>query len=89
MGYNGSQANQSFSDDQELAKVLAGVSQNMTIIYNLKRQMLQLHLLLILATISLDPVARSERWSLLLTQRNLLEPVVPTPTVSTHQLQLP
>ena len=79
-----SQANQSFSDDQELAKVLAGVSQNTDNNLQFEETNATASPVINPATISPDPVAtdQSDEPAIDITKPAAPEPVMPTPTVS-------
>ena len=70
-----SQANQSFSDDQELAKVLAGVSQNTDNNLQFEETNATASPVINPATISPDPVEAT-------VESTAPEPVTPTPAVS-------
>lgn len=80
-----SQANQSFSDDQELAKVLAGVSQDTDNNLQFEETSSTASPVINPATISPDPVAadQNDEPATDITKSTTPEPVVPTPTVST------
>ena len=80
-----SQANQSFSDDQELAKVLAGVSQDTDNNLQFEETSSTASPVMNPATISPDPVAtdQNDEPATDITKSTTPEPVVPTPTVST------
>ena len=79
-----SQANQSFSDDQELAKVLAGVSQDTDNNLQFEETNATASPVINPATISPDPVAtdQSDEPATDITKPAAPEPVMPTPTVS-------
>ena len=79
-----SQANQSFSDDQELAKVLAGVSQGTDNNLQFEETNATASPVINPATISPDPVAtdQSDEPATDITKPAAPEPVMPTPTVS-------
>ena len=79
-----SQANQSFSDDQELAKVLAGVSQGTDNNLQFEETNVTASPVINPATISPDPVAtdQSDEPATDITKPAAPEPVVPTPVVS-------
>ena len=79
-----SQANQSFSDDQELAKVLAGVSQGTDNNLQFEETNTTASPVINPATISPDPVAtdQSDEPATDITKPAAPEPVTPTPTVS-------
>ena len=79
-----SQANQSFSDDQELAKVLAGVSQNTDNNLQFEETNATASPVINPATISPDPVAtdQSDEPATDITKPAAPEPVTPTPVVS-------
>lgn len=80
-----SQANQSFSDDQELAKVLAGVSQNTDNNLQFEETNATASPVINPATISPDPVAADQNDEPAIddiAKPAAPEPVVPTPTVS-------
>ena len=79
-----SQANQSFSDDQELAKVLAGVSQGTDNNLQFEETNTTDSPVINPATISPDPVAtdQSDEPATDITKPAAPEPVMPTPTVS-------
>ena len=79
-----SQANQSFSDDQELAKVLAGVSQNTDNNLQFEETNATASPVINPATISPDPVAtdQNDESATDITKSAAPEPVMPTPTVS-------
>ena len=79
-----SQANQSFSDDQELAKVLAGVSQNTDNNLQFEETNATASPVINPATISPDPVAtdQSNEPATDITKPAAPEPVTPTPVVS-------
>ena len=78
-----SQANQSFSDDQELAKVLAGVSQNTDNNLQFEETNATASPVINPATISPDPVAtdQNDEPATDITKPAAPEPVTPTPTV--------
>ena len=80
-----SQANQSFSDDQELAKVLAGVSQNTDNNLQFEETNATASPVINPATISPDPVAtdQSDEPATDITKPAAPEPVMTTPAVST------
>ena len=81
-----SQANQSFSDDQELAKVLAGVSQNTDNNLQFEETNATASPVINPATISPDPVATDQNDEPAIddiAKPAAPEPVAPTPTVST------
>lgn len=80
-----SQANQSFSDDQELAKVLAGVSQDTDNNLQFEETNATASPVINPATISPDPVAtdQSDEPATDITKPAAPEPAMPTPTVST------
>ena len=85
-----SQANQSFSDDQELAKVLAGVSQDTDNNLQFEETNATASPAINPATISPDPIAtdsddsqKSVEATVESTESTAPEPVMPTPTVST------
>ena len=80
-----SQANQSFSDDQELAKVLAGVSQNTDNNLQFEETNAIASPVINPATISPDPVAtdQNDEPAIDIAKPAAPEPVTPTPTVST------
>lgn len=80
-----SQANQSFSDDQELAKVLAGVSQGTDNNLQFEETNATASPVINPATISPDPVAtdQSDEPATDITKPAAPEPVMPTPVVST------
>ena len=81
-----SQANQSFSDDQELAKVLAGVSQNTDNNLQFEETNATASPVINPATISPDPVATDQNDEPAIddiAKPAAPEPVTPTPTVST------
>ena len=80
-----SQANQSFSDDQELAKVLAGVSQGTDNNLQFEETNATASPVINPATISPDPVAtdQSDEPAIDVTKPAAPEPVTPTPAVST------
>ena len=84
-----SQANQSFSDDQELAKVLAGVSQGTDNNLQFEETNTTASPVINPATISPDPVAtdQNDEPATDIAKPAAPEPVTPTP-VSAHQLQL-
>ena len=75
-----SQANQSFSDDQELAKVLAGVSQGTDNNLQFEETNATASPVINPATISPDPVATDQNDDI--AKPAAPEPVTPTPTVS-------
>ncbi len=79
-----SQANQSFSDDQELAKVLAGVSQDTDNNLQFEETNATASPVINPATISPDPVAtdQSDEPTTDITKPTAPEPVTPTPVVS-------
>ena len=79
-----SQANQSFSDDQELAKVLAGVSQDTDNNLQFEETNATASPVINPATISPDPVAtdQSDEPATDITKPAAPEPVMPTPVVS-------
>lgn len=79
-----SQANQSFSDDQELAKVLAGVSQDTDNNLQFEETNATASPVINPATISPDPVAtdQSDEPATDITKPTAPEPVAPTPVVS-------
>ena len=79
-----SQANQSFSDDQELAKVLAGVSQGTDNNLQFEETNATASPVINPATISPDPVAtdQSNEPATDITKPAAPEPVTPTPVVS-------
>ena len=79
-----SQANQSFSDDQELAKVLAGVSQGTDNNLQFEETNATASPVINPATISPDPVAtdQNDESATDITKPTTPEPVMPTPTVS-------
>ena len=80
-----SQANQSFSDDQELAKVLAGVSQNTDNNLQFEETNATASPVINPATISPDPVATDQNDEAAIddiAKPAAPEPVVPIPTVS-------
>ena len=79
-----SQANQSFSDDQELAKVLAGVSQGTDNNLQFEETNTIASPVINPATISPDPVAtdQSDEPATDITKSTTPEPVMPTPAVS-------
>ena len=79
-----SQANQSFSDDQELAKVLAGVSQDTDNNLQFEETSTTASPVINPATISPDPVAtdQNDESATDITKPTTPEPVVPTLTVS-------
>ena len=80
-----SQANQSFSDDQELAKVLAGVSQNTDNNLQFEETNATASPVINPATISPDPVATGQNDEPAIddiAKPAAPEPVVPIPTVS-------
>ena len=79
-----SQANQSFSDDQELAKVLAGVSQGTDNNLQFEETNTTASPVINPATISPDPVAtdQSDEPATDITKPAAPEPVTPTPVVS-------
>ncbi len=79
-----SQANQSFSDDQELAKVLAGVSQDTDNNLQFEETNATASPVINPATISPDPVAtdQSDEPATDITKPTTPEPVMPTPVVS-------
>ena len=80
-----SRANQSISDDQELAKVLAGVSQDTDNNLQFEETSSTASPVINPATISPDPVAtdQNDEPATDITKSTTPEPVVPTPTVST------
>ncbi len=80
-----SQANQSFSDDQELAKVLAGVSQNTDNNLQFEETNTTASPVINPATISPDPVAtdQNDEPAIDIAKPAAPEPVTPTPAVST------
>ena len=82
-----SQANQSFSDDQELAKVLAGVSQDTDNNLQFEETNATASPVINPATISPDPIATdsddSQKSVEATVESTDPEPVMPTPTVST------
>lgn len=80
-----SQANQSFSDDQELAKVLAGVSQDTDNNLQFEETSTTASPVINPATISPDPVTadQNDEPATDITKPTTPEPVMPTPTVST------
>ena len=82
-----SQANQSFSDDQELAKVLAGVSQGTDNNLQFEETNATASPVINPATISPDPVATdsddSQKSVEATAESTAPEPVMPTPAVST------
>ena len=80
-----SQANQSFSDDQELAKVLAGVSQGTDNNLQFEETNTTASPVINPATISPDPVAtdQSDEPATDITKPAAPEPVMTTPAVST------
>ena len=80
-----SQANQSFSDDQELAKVLAGVSQGTDNNLQFEETNATASPVINPATISPDPVAtdQNDEPAIDIAKPAAPEPVTPTPTVST------
>ena len=80
-----SQANQSFSDDQELAKVLAGVSQNTDNNLQFEETNATASPVINPTTISPDPVAtdQNDEPAIDIAKPDAPEPVTPTPTVST------
>ncbi len=80
-----SQANQSFSDDQELAKVLAGVSQGTDNNLQFEETNATASPVINPATISPDPVAtdQNDEPATDITKSTTPEPVMPTPAVST------
>ena len=80
-----SQANQSFSDDQELAKVLAGVSQDTDNNLQFEETNATASPVINPATISPDPVAtdQNDESATDITKPTTPEPVMPTPVVST------
>ena len=75
-----SQANQSFSDDQELAKVLAGVSQDTDNNLQFEETNATASPVINPATISPDPVATDQNDDI--AKPAAPEPVTPTPVVS-------
>ena len=79
-----SQANQSFSDDQELAKALAGVSQDTDNNLQFEETNATASPVINPATISPDPVAtdQNDEPAIDIAKPAAPEPVVPTPTVS-------
>ncbi len=79
-----SQANQSFSDDQELAKVLAGVSQDTDNNLQFEETSSTTSPVINPATISPDPVAtdQNDEPATDVTKPAAPEPVTPTPAVS-------
>lgn len=79
-----SQANQSFSDDQELAKVLAGVSQGTDNNLQFEETSATASPVINPATISPDPVAtdQSDEPATDITKPAAPEPITPTPVVS-------
>ena len=79
-----SQANQSFSDDQELAKVLAGVSQDTDNNLQFEETNNAATPVINPATISPDPVAtdQSDEPATDITKPAAPEPVMPTPVIS-------
>ena len=79
-----SQANQSFSDDQELAKVLAGVSQGTDNNLQFEETNATASPVINPATISPDPVAtdQSDEPATDITKPAAPEPITPTPVVS-------
>ena len=80
-----SQANQSFSDDQELAKVLAGVSQDTDNNLQFEETNATASPVINPATISPDPVAtdQNDESATDITKPTAPEPVTPTPAIST------
>lgn len=80
-----SQANQSFSDDQELAKVLAGVSQGTDNNLQFEETNTTASPVINPATISPDPVTtdQNDEPATDITKSTTPEPVMPTPAVST------
>ena len=81
-----SQANQSFSDDQELAKVLAGVSQGTDNNLQFEETNATASPVINPATISPDPVATDQNEESTIddiAKAAAPEPVTPTPVVST------
>ena len=81
-----SQANQSFSDDQELAKVLAGVSQDTDNNLQFEETNATASPVINPATISPDPVATDQNEESTIddiAKPAAPEPVTPTPVVST------
>lgn len=80
-----SQANQSFSDDQELAKVLAGVSQNTDNNLQFEETNATASPVINPATISPDPVAtdQNDEPAIDIAKPAAPEPVTPTPALST------
>ena len=80
-----SQANQSFSDDQELAKVLAGVSQDTDNNLQFEETNNTASPVINPATISPDPVTtdQNDKPATDITKPVAPEPVMPTPVVST------
>ena len=79
-----SQANQSFSDDQELAKVLAGVSQGTDNNLQFEETNATASPVINPATISPDPVAtdQNDEPAIDIAKPATPEPVTPTPAVS-------
>ena len=79
-----SQANQSFSDDQELAKVLAGVSQNTDNNLQFEETNATASPVINPAPISPDPVAtdQNDEPAIDTAKSPVSEPVTPTPAVS-------
>ena len=79
-----SQANQSFSDDQELAKVLAGVSQDTDNNLQFEETSTTASPVINPATISPDPVAtdQNDESATDITKPTTPEPITPTPVVS-------
>ena len=79
-----SQANQSFSDDQELAKVLAGVSQGTDNNLQFEETNATASPVINPATISPDPVTtdQNDESATDITKPTTPEPVMPTPVVS-------
>ena len=79
-----SQANQSFSDDQELAKVLAGVSQDTDNNLQFEETSSTASPVINPATISPDPVAtdQNDEPAIDIAKPAAPEPVAPTPAVS-------
>ena len=79
-----SQANQSFSDDQELAKVLAGVSQGTDNNLQFEETNATASPVINPATISPDPVAtdQNDEPAIDIAKPAAPEPVTPTPAVS-------
>ena len=79
-----SQANQSFSDDQELAKALAGVSQDTDNNLQFEETNATASPVINPATISPDPVTtdQNDEPATDIAKPTTPEPVVPTPTVS-------